>query len=327
MRPQQIPRRMRSKCLLSLTVASALVCTDAWAQDYDLTVVGVWAEVNGVPIGSPLAPGLTGLQCPSEVCVQILVLGNKDYEIANGDVTIEILYQFNGGTWTLLGEIDVVRSEFDPPFWRGDRWPMDFVSQPNNCIEFGPTAIGEYRFQASLVYSLDEDSSNNTRISPTYSVDSVCPREGCYLLPNGRIFCPQELWEIDKRLLDPRMCELFPQLCPRDPFCERFPEICPYVGEVEVLFDNRINQLNLVISTKQGRLVTRMEELRSPIRIGRDTYNHSLRFFKMPTEQYYVTYWPSEKTRLNEELPFPIHVRRARDNIKGLPKTRRTPPQ
>lgn len=200
--------------VIILAVALFLGVQQSQAQDHHLFVSAVWATPD--PLG-----------CPSEIAAMVTVLGDKDYEINSGDAKIKIYYRVDGGTWLPIGNIPIVWAPSDGGLSKWDKWqlPRDFPSEPDNTIEFQPTAEGVYEFRGETIYPDGITGVPSDRISEKYTVGQPCPSPPrCIILPGTigtaggsySVICPP----------DGKFCTRFPWLCPK-PVCEKYPLLCP----------------------------------------------------------------------------------------------------
>jgi len=251
--------------------------------------------------------------CRYLISIQVHVIGTNDYEIESGDVAIQISYQKNGGDWTSNGYILVTRDEMDTPFVEGEIWPNNFDSEPNNTTIFDPPCNAEYRFKATIIYDLDQNSGNDERESSSVSVTcaGACPPTVNWTDFRAQLAILEQAMRAGYIVWD--ICEIFPQLCPLYDF-DRW--LYHHVGEVEILFDNSINHLKLAVITKSGIIISKMEQLKRPIIVGDIKYNQRLKFSKSKDMVYHLMYWPTKETRVTEKLPFPILMRPLKQKSK-----------
>lgn len=274
---------------------------NALAVEHDLRLSGISVE------------SLEG--CRYLISVQIFVIGTNDYEIESGDVTIQISYQKNEGAWTSSGYIVVTRDEMDFPFRQWAVWPIDFDSEPNNTTIFDPPCNGEYRFKATIIYGLDQNPGNNERESSSVSV--TCAGEcGSRRYDDYHLIIDDLLIAVVGGDIIKDLCIKYPRLCPWRPLHDFLPPLPPFEGEVEILFDNRINHLDLAVITKSGIIISKMEQLKKPIIVGGTKYNQRLKFSKSKDMVYHLMYWPTKEITVTGKLPFPILVRPLKQKSK-----------
>jgi hypothetical protein len=310
--------------ILAFTVGLALTPPKMWAQAHDFAVIDVWAEPDP-------------LDCPSTVSVTLLILGDLDWQFVSGAVSVDFKYQKDGGTWQPVGSLEVTRAPSDVAFAKWQSWPASFLSHPTNGVEFMPLGAGNYRFSADVIYppGTPPEPGGYQRTdhleSDTYSTDGCAPSVGqigsdCILVqsttPDGRAFCLEDLpkliavgEEIRDLLCDGRLPEApQPPECRGGiaPICQLVP--CPvlFTRPLEILFDDRLNSLNLSIVNQDGKRVAVAERLRIPIREGERLFTKRLTFQPSRDQTYYLAFWPGTGTRRGVILPFDVRVRESR---------------
>ena len=230
--------------------------------------------------------------CRYLISVQIFVIGTNDYEIESGDVIIQILYKKNEEPWTAIDNIVVTKDILDIPFRQYAVWPNDFGSNENNTTIFDPPCDGTYLIKATIIYDQDQNLGNNERESSPEIVTCAgeCPPPP--VIPPVKDFCHE-----------------YPHLCRQIILWDLVPSINRFEGELEILFNNRINPFDLAVITRSGIIISKMEQLRKPIIVGKTKYNQRLKFFKSKDMVYHLMYWPTKETTVTEKLPSPILVR------------------
>jgi len=301
-----------------LVVSNSLSHQITVSGDHDLIVRGVELIRRRYP-----------LACPSKVCALLLAMGERDYELQSGQVTISFYHQCDRGPWIDIGEIPVTWGALEPGLAKYQSWPQG-GGQNGNCIEFTPCSAGNCRFRAEVVHPTgiqDANPSDNTGESAVYSIAETCSLlkcsgpcvlevrkisefgQGVHSLWCSALWPPPNLCEQYPPLCEfPNVCELFPGLCPTADICKFIQCPFPSSGQIEVLFDNRVNGMNAAIVNSAGRILARGETLSRPIRERDIAYNQRLVFQVSPDQTYYLAFWPSKETKLGASLPFPMRV-------------------
>lgn len=296
-------------------------------QNHDLVML---PPVSATP--DPLERG-----CPNSLSARFRINGTNDFVIPSHQVKIRFDYSDGGAAsppafpspaWTSIGELTVTYTPTDGPFAIGRIWPDDFASAAGAAFSWRPpSSPTSFHVRAEVAYLdpavVDANRGDNSTVSFFNSVPGTCPvvHSRCTGWAGRNLYVCFELADfIDLRivqcLLDPsKPCwplEPFPPICnlvrcppcltgltcPRDPF--------------ELLFDSRANDLRIILVTQEGKEVARMERLRRPIRVGRQTFNQRLQFTPERGVSYYLKVLPGEKTRMDAGHDLKLHLRGGR---------------
>jgi len=304
------------RLLVLATVAFPLAMgtLSARGQDHDVVTFGTWATPQP-------------LTCESRVCARLYSAGQDNYQIQSGQCSIHFSYQWNGGAWTPVGDLPVVWDPWGDGLAWGEFWPSDASEEgSNNCVEFSAPKAGDYRFQAetTCLGISDVNTADNIGQSATYSAAQSCisavAKDPCQLF-KGR-FEGREGWRLicdDIVQIGEAVCDKYPGLCVNrcdlDPLscgggvdlCSLSP-LCHDAGPIEVLFDDRMNGLNLAVINLAGTVIAKGDTLRKPVVRDDVAYNQRIRLKVAPDETYYLAFWPGKGTKLHTNLPFPVLV-------------------
>jgi hypothetical protein len=306
---------VRLSLSLGLALGFMMSVTPASGDEYDIVVRGVWAKP--VP-----------LTCSSSVCVRLLSVGDDDYKLQSGQCSVHFDYRSGEGDWISLGDVPVIWEAWEDGLVQNHFWPEDNVqSSTKNCLPLSPKSAGDYRFRAEVKCQgiADASPADNVLESISYSSAESCGLvvvPPCRVLSDGsrfNVICgewpPPDPCRIHPDIPGvcgrPMYCDLAPELCGPIPFC-KFSPMCGDPGPLEVLFDTRVNHLDVSIINRAGRVVEKTERLTTPITVGGGAYDQRIRFTVVAGESYGVTLMPGKGTKPNIALPFLILVRKDR---------------
>lgn len=309
-----------------------LTPSPALGQDHDLVML---PPVSASP--DPLERG-----CPNSLSARFRINGVDDYLINSGQVKIR--FDWSGGSapsppafpsaaWTLIGELTVTYSASDGPFAIARIWPDDFPSAAGIALSWTPPSTPtSFHVRAEVQYVdpaiVDGNAGDNGTVTRFGSVAGSCPPSRAPLCVgfarSSLVICTIADF-IDFRILP---CVLNP-LRPCPPF-DPLPPMCHLVDcppclvgltcppeQFELLFDNRANDLQIILVSQDGKEVARMETLRRRIRVGRQRFNQRLQFQPEAGVSYHLRVLPGKKTRMDAGHKLQLHLRR------GKPQTRK----
>lgn len=293
-------------------------------QNHDLVML---PPVSVTP--DPLERG-----CPNSLSTRFRINGTNDFMIASQQVKIRFHYSdgsagppaFPSPAWTLIGELNVTYYPSDGPFAIGRIWPDDFASAAGAAFSWRPpSSPTSFHVRAEVAYLdpaiVDANPGDNSTVTLFSSVAGSCPLPpGCMVWASTNLI----VCIAPGKLFDPRILPCLRKPYPLKPCwpLKPFPPICKFVrcppcltgltcppDPFELLFDNRANDLRIILVTQEGKEVARMETLRRPIRVGRQTFNQRLQFSPERGVSYYLKVLPGEKTRMDVGHKLQLHLR------------------
>jgi hypothetical protein len=297
-----------------------------FGQDHDL--------VMRPPVSA--TPDLLERGCPNSLSARFRINGALDSDILSHQVKIRFHYSDGSAgppaspssAWTSIGELIVTYTPTDGPFAIGRTWPDDFASAAGAAFSWRPpSSPTSFHVRAEVAYLdpavVDANPGDNSTVSFFNSVPGSCPvvPPRCTRVAGRNLYiCFESFDLIDPRIVRclwdpskpcwplepfPPICKLLPcppcltgLTCPPDPF--------------ELLFDSRANDLRIILVAQEGKEVARMERLRRPIRVGRQTFNQRLQFAPERGVSYYLKVLPGEKTRMDAGHELKLHLRGGR---------------